>query len=86
MSCAKGTQRVFGIDIETCLACAGTVWLTYKALAAQNDGRPQPLANPVRGYFRTKRLCILTGPRTETATPHNYGTRDLLCAICLAVR
>ena len=54
MSCAKGTQRVFGIDIETCLACAGTVWLTYKALAAQNDGRPQPLANPVRGTFGRK--------------------------------
>ena len=53
--------------------------------AGQDDGRPQSPATP-RGCFRTKRLFVLTGQRTETAIPLNDGARDLLCAFPLAVR
>ena len=41
---------------------------------------------PNSEHRRTKSLCIVTGQRTEAAIPRNYGARDLVRAIRLAVK
>ena len=60
---------------------------TTKKTFCRSGRRPTTVAgDPEGGCFRTKRLFVLTGQRTETAIPLNDGARDLLCAFPLAVR